>query len=163
MASVSACRRRLAVWSSNGAGPRAASASRPEVIDRDRAQWRSLNHKADFHKVYERGAKMVGRLLVVYLFPAEDTARAVVASRKVGNAVKRNRAKRLLRIALREGILDRPEVIHGARARFFPEKGAPDGGPAGDGGLWIVLVARQRILSAKAQDVQRELEELLAG
>ncbi len=162
MASASACRRRPAAWSSSGAGPRAASASRPEVTDQDRKHWRSLNHKEEFHEVYERGAKRVGRLLVVYLLPAGDTARAVVASRKVGGAVQRNRAKRLLREALRQGPLADLESIPGVRARFFPETGGPEGTPAGGGGLWIVLVARQHILTAGAQDVLQELEALLA-
>ena len=162
MASVSACRRRQAAWSSSGAGPRAASAFRPEVTDQVRKHWRSLNHKEEFHEVYERGAKRVGRLLVVYLLPAGNTARAVVASRKVGGAVQRNRAKRLLREALRQGPLADLEHIPDVRARFFPETGGPEGTPTGDGGLWIVLVARQRILTASAQDVLEELEELLA-
>ncbi|MCP4572721.1 MAG: ribonuclease P protein component [bacterium] len=121
-----------------------------------------MNHREDFHKVYERGAKRVGRLLVVYLLPAGDFARSVVASRKVGGAVKRNRAKRLLREAYRNGPLADPANVPGVRARFFPESGGPEGTPAGDGGLWIVLVARHRILTAGAQDVLNELQELLA-
>ena len=56
--------------------------------------WRSLARKTEFQKVYAEGAKSVGRLVVVYLLPAADAARAVVASRKVGGAVQRNRAKR---------------------------------------------------------------------
>ena len=36
--------------------------------------WRSLRKKNEFHKVYEEGVKKVGRLLVVYLLPADDTA-----------------------------------------------------------------------------------------
>ncbi len=81
-----------------------------------RAPWRSLVRKREFQQVYEQGAKKVGRLVVVYLLvpdgehfagPANvpDLARAVVASKKVGNAVARNRAKRLLREAFRLGAL----------------------------------------------------------
>mgnify|MGYP001824391429 CR=1 FL=1 len=125
--------------------------------------WRSLTHRTDFHEVYEHGAKRVGRLLVVYLLPAGDLARSVVASRKVGGAVQRNRAKRLLREALRNGPLADSENVPGVRARFFPETGGPEVNPAGEDGLWIVLVARQRILTAGAREVLEEFTELLAG
>ena len=37
-------------------------------------QWRSLSDKRQFAKVYGEGVKLVGRLLVVYLLPAEDQA-----------------------------------------------------------------------------------------
>jgi len=64
------------------------------------ANVRSLTRKLDFKRVYEGGVKRVGRFLVVYLYEADDDAQAFVASRKLGGAVKRNRAKRLLRAAI---------------------------------------------------------------
>lgn len=121
-------------------------------------------HKADFRKVYEEGVKRVGRLLVVYLLPAGDTARAVVASRKVGGAVQRNRAKRLLREALRLGSLGDAAGVTGLRERLFPDPDAAHA-PAdrvGSGGLWVVLVARHSILDAGIREVREELDELLA-
>ncbi|MFO7610420.1 MAG: ribonuclease P protein component [Candidatus Krumholzibacteriia bacterium] len=131
--------------------------------DRDRIEWRSLVHKTEFQKVYTEGVKRVGRLLVVYLLTADDLARAVVASRKVGGAVRRNRAKRLLREAHRTGILSRRDEVTGLRARFFPGPAAAD--PAaervGGEGLWVVLVARQRIVDATSREVRAELDALL--
>ena len=131
------------------------------VTDRDRSQWRSLQNRSDFQKVYEQGVKQVGRLLVVYLLQADDTARAVVASRKVGGAVRRNRAKRLLREARRLGVLGRPDGVRSVSARFFPDTGAETSGRSGDEGLWVVLVARHAILGASSREVREELDRLL--
>ncbi len=102
---------------------------------------RSLRDRRDFARVYAEGEKRVGRLLVLYTLPAADEARAVVASRKIGKAVRRNRAKRLLREALRSVL--------------------GNGAPPGSGqGTWIVAVARREIVDARFPDVRRDLEAL---
>ena len=121
-------------------------------------------HKAEFQKVYTEGVKRVGHLLVVYLLPADDMARAVVASRKVGGAVQRNRAKRLLREAFRQGLPGRTEDVVGLRERLFPDPDAANANAdrVGSGGLWVVLVARHSILDAGFRDVRDELDELLS-
>ena len=127
--------------------------------------WRSLTKKSEFHKVYEHGAKQVGRLLVVYLLPADDMARAVVASKKVGNAVKRNRAKRLLREAFRQGDLGRPETfsdrVIGIPKRLQRDSGSETGDLRAVEGLWVVLIARRNILGADSREVREELDHLL--
>jgi len=125
-------------------------------------KWRSLRKKSDFQKVYDKGVKRVGRLVVVYLLSADDTAGSVVASRKIGSAVKRNRAKRLLREALRNGLLGQPGGVTSVCERFFPDSGGDPSLRSGEPGLWVVLVARYRILDAKAQDVRDELNDLLS-
>jgi ribonuclease P protein component len=126
--------------------------------------WRSLTKKQDFQKVYEHGAKKVGRLLVVYLLSADDMARAVVASKKVGNAVKRNRGKRLLREAFRGSFCgDSGQIDHvmGFLKRLPRDSGSENGDSCAAKGLWVVLVARRNILEATSRDVREELDHLL--
>ena len=63
---------------------------------------------------------------------------ALIAGKKVGGAVQRNRARRILRAALHEIA------------------------PGGVEGRDIVAVARQTIRGARTQDVVAEMTELLA-
>jgi len=69
-----------------------------------------LSRSADFERVYRHGRSAQHRLLVLYRFDRPDDIRGtanggaarigVTVSRKLGNAVERNRLKRQLREAL---------------------------------------------------------------
>jgi ribonuclease P protein component len=74
--------------------------------------------------------------VVLFIAPGHGGL-SVVASRKVGGAVERNRAKRILRAAWREI--------------------GPETGDAND----VVLVAREGIRGMKTQDLVPEMNELL--
>jgi ribonuclease P protein component len=77
-----------------------------------------------------------GRRMVLFLAPGSGDV-AYVAGRKVGGAVERNRARRILRAAFREV--------------------APDGVAGHD----VVLVARDDIRGARSRDLTSEMGELL--
>lgn len=123
---------------------------------------RSLRRRDEFAKVYAEGFKHIGRLLVLYVLPAGDDADAVVASRKVGDAVRRNRAKRLLRAAITamrgETSAATPRLLDALLAGGAGAQGAENGCAARP--VWVVAVARAAIGSATAQDVMHDLERL---
>lgn len=99
-----------------------------------------LRSSRTFREAYDQGNKWVGRRMVLYLRKGEEASLrlGVVASRKVGGAVARARAKRLLREAFRL-----------QRHRF---SGTQD----------VVLIARRAILDVKTPEVENELL-VLAG
>jgi ribonuclease P protein component len=107
----------------------------------------TLRNRRHFQRVYASGRKAVGLYCVVYAYspqPQEivavgERAVGVVASKKVGGAVQRARAKRVLRAAYQP-----------LRARVRP--------PA-----WIVLVARRELVASSATSVRvgNEMQKLM--
>lgn len=61
-----------------------------------------LKRKSDFDKLFSKGKKVYSRSLTMLYFPSEDFKIGYSVSKKHGNAVKRNRIKRLLRASARE-------------------------------------------------------------
>lgn len=102
-----------------------------------------LEKSWQFRKVYDEGAKLVCDYAVIFYYRNPEEHRGprfgVVASKRVGGAVKRNRAKRLLREA----------------ARNLSDE-------LNDRSIWIVLVAKTAINGRASgevlDDVRRELE-----
>jgi len=60
-----------------------------------------MTKKSNFTKVFEGGRSYTSRHAVIYIFKGHSFKYGFIASKKTGNAVKRNRAKRLLREAVR--------------------------------------------------------------
>ena len=109
-----------------------------------RRRLQTLTHAWQFRHCYDTGKKLVARHAIIFLHASEtsDGVRVgVVASRKVGGAVKRNRAKRLLRQTARRVAL-----------RW------------NDRHIWVVLVAKASIVEARASEIEDDIERaLIAG
>lgn len=68
------------------------------------AKFMALNENRDFVRIYKRGKSQVNSILVTYLMKNRQgvTRVGITATKKVGCAVRRNRARRIIRAAYRE-------------------------------------------------------------
>jgi ribonuclease P protein component len=83
-----------------------------------------IRKKSDFVSIYKKGNRFRGKYFnLVYLSNALDHSRmAAVASKKVGNAVKRNKAKRWMRVLYRrkkELLNDTQDLVMIAKAEIL--------------------------------------------
>ncbi len=64
-----------------------------------------IRRKQDFQRVYQGGKKIISSSFILFYYPEPERRYrrlGITASRKVGNAVKRNRCKRLVREVFRQ-------------------------------------------------------------
>jgi ribonuclease P protein component len=102
-----------------------------------------LRRSWQFQHVYQRGKKINCKNAVVFYLRNEEMTDSlcigVVASKRVGNAVKRTRAKRLLR-----------ETSRQLSERLKDRK------------MWMVFIARSTILETNYHDILLEMEGALS-
>src|SRR5438045_7702733 len=97
-----------------------------------------IRRRAEFQKVYKTGTKMHGRYGTVFMLanPGGPGRLGIAATRKLGGAVERNRAKRLIR-----------EV-------FRRNKIAP--------GFDVVVIPKRELLDASLSTLEADYRRLLA-
>ena len=103
---------------------------------------RRIRKGSEFTAVLTKGRKRSCPYFTLHILPnpSRDHARfGVIASRRVGGAVQRNRAKRLLREVFRR---------HGSHP---------------SGGVDLVAVAREPIVTARLEDVERAFRGAFHG
>lgn len=99
-------------------------------------KFKAITKNKEFLRGYKKGQAQVGSLVVIYVIKNrfDHTRIGITASKKVGNAVKRNRARRVIRESLRKLPID------------FSKN------------LDIIIVARAKTPFTKQQSVQKQLE-----
>ncbi|HHV64003.1 MAG TPA: ribonuclease P protein component [Peptococcaceae bacterium] len=60
-----------------------------------------MRKKAEFQTVFAKGKSYSSKHVVIYIFQGLPVKFGIVVSKRIGNAVQRNRAKRLLREVIR--------------------------------------------------------------
>lgn len=100
-----------------------------------------LKGNRDFRRIYGHARSYVSKSLVLYAMKNKSgkTRLGITVSKKLGCAVRRNRAKRLIREAYR---MSEPDM---------------------KAGYDFVIVARGRILGMKTPDVYRDFSQVLRG
>jgi ribonuclease P protein component len=100
---------------------------------------RRVRRRGEFQRVFDLSLRTKGRYFTVLVAPndAGTTRLGIVASRKLGDAVRRNRAKRLIR-------------------EVFRHTAAPNGR-----GMDVVVIPRRELFDAAYSDLEADLRGAL--
>ena len=103
-------------------------------------RYRPIRRNSEFGRVYARGKSYVNPALVLYVLKTRgrNTRVGLTATKKIGHAVQRNRARRVMRAALSEHLAQNI------------------------GGYDIILVARGQTPHLKSTQLSKTLGKLLA-
>ena len=103
------------------------------------AKEQRVRRRGEFKQVFERGTRLHGRYMTALLLATgcPVSRLGIVASRKVGHAVERNRAKRLIREMFRQFIQRHP-------------------GP----GVDVVVIARPEMLDASFHNLTQDFRSI---
>ena len=98
-----------------------------------------IKENYEFRRAYKRGGALVSPYAVIYVFKTKGSRvrLGITVGKKIGKAVKRNRAKRVITAAFRQLLSNIKE------------------------GYDFVIVARTRILTVKSTVLQEKIEKLL--
>ena len=105
-----------------------------------------IRRRLEFQRVHERGIRVNGRLMTAIILPNSrpNNRLGIIASRRVGGAVRRNRAKRLIRE------LFRLSKVSGS-AINEPSSGFVD----------IVVIPRAGLLDASFEAITDDFRDIL--
>ena len=111
---------------------------------------RILKKKKDFQAVYSHGKSYANRFLVLYVFRSNGFQGKVgfAAGKKLGNAVKRNRVKRLLRESYR---MNQGAIKDGVSLLFVGRKAAVDAGCQDLEKAFLALAKKAGIMAGDAE------------
>lgn len=100
---------------------------------------RRINNSREYGYIYKHGRRSVGKNLILFTISTDSwgTRVGIVTSKKIGNAVTRNRAKRQLREVIRKHWETLPK------------------------GMNLVVVARYNIKEATFEQMEREILRLM--
>ncbi len=103
-------------------------------------RYRAICRNQEFSRVYAKGKSYVHPQIVLYVFKTKNVPTKVgfTATKKIGNAVKRNRARRVMKEAL--------------AAHLMPESK----------GFHLVLVARGQTTTIKSTQLSKTIGKLFA-
>jgi len=115
--------------------------SQTPAVSRRFDKSRRLRQRPEFQRVFDNGQRGKGRFLTILVAarPSGETRLGIVASKKLGDSVRRNRAKRLIR-----------EIF-----RLTPL-------PAGQGGVDIVVIPRAEMFDASYASLEKDFRTVLA-